>query len=475
MFRARDALREQRSPPSEPVRVNVLPGTYFLNETFTLGPEDSGTSIAPITYAGTGSGFSILSAGVEVSIPGSGQNLVAGQSERAPSGVVSIPLADSVGCGVTLRQVWGTDGTRRSITSTGVIQYSKFDGTTITPKPGTLPSWHNASSALASADALIFHSWTAALVAVKGPGSDGSSVVLAHKDGDHVYSASLNRYTLQNVVDPASMKAGQFAHDAGSCSLVYAPMEGETTIVLPKVHVALELLGNTSTASPGSREQGAPAFVEYVNFEGLNFTHTTGSVHGCRSTGTCDGQSFASERQSAVMLEVAKHVNFSRVAVAHTGNYGMTIGSGSSSVSVTRSHFFDLGVGGVRIGEPAHGAAPSGSDWEVANLVELADSVIEDGGHVIMMGCGVLLEQAHDNVVTHNTIRNMLYSGVSVGWDWTYEATSNRNNVVSYNDIYDIMQGQLSDGGCVYHLGRSPGTLIDHNVCSGVNSAGYGG
>ena len=54
-------------------------------------------------------------------------------------------------------------------------------------------------------------------------------------------------------------------------------------------------------------------------------------------------------------------------------------------------------------------------------------------------------------------------------------ATSDAGNTVSFNLIHDIFQGELSDGGCIYNLGRSPGTVIDNNVCHNSNAYGYGG
>ena len=58
---------------------------------------------------------------------------------------------------------------------------------------------------------------------------------------------------------------------------------------------------------------------------------------------------------------------------------------------------------------------------------------------------------------------------------WGYMATSDAGNTVSYNLLHDVFQGELSDGGCVYNLGRSPGTVIDHNVCHSSSAYGYGG
>jgi len=69
----------------------------------------------------------------------------------------------------------------------------------------------------------------------------------------------------------------------------------------------------------------------------------------------------------------------------------------------------------------------------------------------------------------------VFYTAVSTGWTWGYAATSDAGNLVSYNLLHDIFQGELSDGGCVYNLGRSPGTVIDHNVCHTSNPFAYGG
>lgn len=126
----------------------------------------------------------------------------------------------------------------------------------------------------------------------------------------------------------------------------------------------------------------------------------------------------------------------------------------------------------MRIG-PGAGGTVSATD--LTKAVEVSDCVIEDGGHVHREGCGVLLQAAQDCVVTHNSIGNLYYTGVSMGWTWSYTLTGkdeehgsvfffgqqspskfmlapssdNGNNEVSFNEIYDIGKGDLSDMGCV--------------------------
>ena len=59
--RARDLLRGL--PHDQPREVRLRAGTYRLKQTFTLGPEDSGTAEAPITYAPAEGDHVVLSGG----------------------------------------------------------------------------------------------------------------------------------------------------------------------------------------------------------------------------------------------------------------------------------------------------------------------------------------------------------------------------------------------------------------------------
>ena len=54
-------------------------------------------------------------------------------------------------------------------------------------------------------------------------------------------------------------------------------------------------------------------------------------------------------------------------------------------------------------------------------------------------------------------------------------ATSDCGQEVSFNHIHDIFQRELTDGGCIYNLGRSPGTRINNNLCHDVDAFAYGG
>ena len=66
--------------------------------------------------------------------------------------------------------------------------------------------------------------------------------------------------------------------------------------------------------------------------------------------------------------------------------------------------------------------------------------------------------------VTHNTIWNVPYSGISIGWGWSMYTNSVtcRRNSVTYNEVFDHLN-RCFDGGAVYTLGNQPGSVIKGN------------
>jgi hypothetical protein len=67
LARARDEIRRQKAAGAKgPFTVLVSAGAYLMTQTFTLGPEDSGTADAPVVYASGGAGSAVLIGGRKV-------------------------------------------------------------------------------------------------------------------------------------------------------------------------------------------------------------------------------------------------------------------------------------------------------------------------------------------------------------------------------------------------------------------------
>jgi hypothetical protein len=103
------------------------------------------------------------------------------------------------------------------------------------------------------------------------------------------------------------------------------------------------------------------------------------------------------------------------------------------------------------------------------------NTTIVGGGRLHPAAIGVLVMQSSGNRIEHNTISDLYYTGISVGWSWGYAPTTARDNRIANNRISRIGQEVLSDMGGIYTLGVSPGTVLEHNFISDVKSFTYGG
>ena len=242
--------------------------------------------------------------------------------------------------------------------------------------------------------------------------------------------------------------SGTFAHDFKQERLLYAPVDPGAA--------------PGSTVVPRLTELVRADAAHDVTLDSLTFQHAGIDFSGCfRQNSFCEFQSAAHQSSAALHWKNAERLALLNLTVRHTGGYGLWFDTGTRDSTVSASHFHDLGGGGVRM--------------TAAHNISLADSVLEDGGLIWRSASAVLMQTANVSLVTHNLIRKFYYTGISVGWSWGFASTPNFGSVISANEIHTIGQGELSDLGCIYHLGIDPGTIIEDNSCHDVVSYNYGG
>lgn len=278
------------------------------------------------------------------------------------------------------------------------------------------------------------------------------------------------RFTLENYPGALTM-AGEWYMD-NSGVILYIPREGEKIEEIkayaPVLEKLIEITGTEKKA------------IEGISFENISFCHT--AYHLAKSG--CEPEQAAASVSAAIELNYANNIGFTNCQIKHTAGYAIWFKRLCRGGHLIHSYLYDLGAGGVKIGEPI--LRDQGKS-EVTNNIIIDNNIIQSAGHLLPCGVGIAVLHASDNKVTHNDIGDILYSGISVGWTWGYNSDGPTekskgprrspalNNEIAYNHVHHIGWGELSDMGAVYTLGQSDGTHIHGNHIHDIYTFSYGG
>ena len=286
------------------------------------------------------------------------------------------------------------------------------------------------------------------------------------------YEASANRVTLdvppmKNDFDEPSDKRwyrldnvrsalgepGDWYLDTAAGELTYVPCVGEK----PAGCEAVAACHPHAVTVTGSED---------IVFRGIVFAH---GADWARAFGEFKFPQAAAFKTGTVQVEAARGIRFEDCAFLHTGATGLVLRRGSKDCAAERCEFSDLGAGGVRIGD---GYDYRESDGLTSGCT-VRNCLIEKGGRFEPAGVGVLICHARGSRIADNTIEDLYYSGISLGWGWSFKQTA-CENVIENNDIDRVGQKVLSDLGGIYTLSRQAGTVIRGNRVRNVTRARYG-
>jgi hypothetical protein len=327
-------------------------------------------------------------------------------------------------------QLW-VGSQRRGAARSPTMVFANVTATGLLAAPGQLhPSYANASDMLC----LTYQHWTAAVRQVRAVDAATGAIALDAQPAPMTGDAnSGSRYYLYNAPEYLSSGSGTFY--ATGIKIRYAPLASE----LSSFKAGPEVVA----ARPGLFELVMNNHTTDVTLEGVTFAHTDVDYATCFA-GTCALQSATWTVTASVHFEFSSNVRLSNVTIEHAGGYGLWFGPGTRNASFhgTRSPHFasaplgfrltracpcvgtggrivDLAAGGARVGE-AIGLEPVAASARTARDCTVADSVIEDGGHIFLAGMGVLVQAAANTTITHCDVSTFRQTGISVGWTWNY-------------------------------------------------------
>jgi Right handed beta helix region len=452
--------RARNLPKSAPIHVILRGGRYFQSKPLTLTKLDSGTTAAPVSWEAAPGESPVLSGGVI--LKGWTSTMINGRAAW------SLRLPQVASGKWWFRSLYGLDGRRRVRVRAPRTGFYTVDS--VEKRATDDDNWLNGRDRFfarpgdfgSAADALdsevvVLTQWCDNHLPVTS--FDPSTNFVTSSKFSVQNFAKGSRYWIENA-RWAMDQPGDWALNRKTGELLYLPLPGEditkSTLVAPSTQQLLTLDGTQN-----------------VKFRGIQFQHAEwwfpdGFVgEGMHADQLWSIQQAASTAGGAVYGNSIANVSFDQCTFAHVGAYGIQILGPSQGVQIRRSRFFDLGAGGISIGERV--GTKNLKDEEVSRDHVIADNVITGGGRIFTGTVAIFGGQLRRTQIVHNEISDFFYTGINLGWSWGFDGEAGRDNLIGWNRISNIGQNMLGDGACIYTLGVMPGTVIDNNVVSQSN------
>ncbi len=447
---AAEVAEARAESPERVVEVVISAGRYELEETLKLGESHSGKENAPVVWRGDGE---VILSGGKVLPP----------FREGAEGIWQTEVPDDL----HFEQLWVNQkrATRARFPNQGALDIIAVKETrenrsraehVIQLASDRLPTL-DAFGERGKVQGLIYHKWDSTRRAIESydPASGTLTTVGSPMKPWNKWDTE-SGIVLENAKSLMDA-AGEWFKDGNT--LYYIPRDGETIETTVSVAPRLEKLLSIDG-------KNAKELAEHMRFEGLNFSETSWVA----PEGGFDPEQAAASIGAVVEVRYAKDVVFDTCEVTRTANYGIWFRKGTVSCSVKNSRLSDLGAGGLRAGEKR---LPKETDR--CGKHRFLDNTITDGGHVFPCAVGIFIAQSGENFISHNEVSYLPYTGISVGWHWGYGDSAAKRNLIEANHVHHIGDGQLSDMGGIYTLGKSEGTIVKGNYIHHITSKTYGG
>ncbi|WP_427892121.1 right-handed parallel beta-helix repeat-containing protein [Kribbella sp. GL6] len=509
---AAQALVRARSATTD-VRVLLTGGTYELTAPLRFGTSDGGRNGHTVSWQSVPGQRAVLSGGSKIS------------NWKLTDPAKNIWSAD-VPAGTRSRQLY-VDGKLAQRTQLLLAESKKTRGSLVFSQRGLTvndPALAARIAALSNPGALEIEelgSFTDRYSPVHSV--DGNTLVMeqpAWDNNNFGYDTLKSPYArgaiyLNNAYELIS-GPNQWYLDSAKGKLFYRPADGRsmtsTDVRLPRLESLVQISGSYS----------AP--VQNLAFSNITFAHTTWNFpsgpqgyvdqqSGAHAVGeyakpadfltSCQNgcPEFEKTRNewhqipAAVQVSAAAHVSFDGNSFEQLGSVGLGLGMdpnahasgtgyGAAEIDVRGNSFTNSAASAIVVG----GVQPDAHhprDTRMTNHdVRIVGNTIAGVSKEYRDNAGILSTYVTRATITHNTLTDLPYDGIDIGWGWgindpggngyylkaglySYQPiyrtpTTFRENYVAYNLIHDTKQA-MHDGGSIYTLSASPGTVIERN------------
>ena len=201
---------------------------------------------------------------------------------------------------------------------------------------------------------------------------------------------------------------------------------------------------------------------------------------------------------ASIQIAAAQRITFEGDIFAHLGQYALGIGNdpnanlsgvglGTSDVTITRNVFTDLAGGAILAGGVRRDAHHPRDTRQINRQLIVSNNRIRSVSKAYRDNSAILSTYVEGATILHNDISDVPYDAIDIGYGWGmhdpggnpnyrvrmhgYDAkenlvydtpTTHRDVIVASNRVHGAKQF-FHDGGAIYNLSASPGTLITEN------------
>lgn len=484
---AREARRLDKATD---ICLRLESGTYNLNQPIIIRPEDNGTRIVA-------DGKVVISGGVKVS----------GWKKEGKYYVATVP--DFNGRPLEFRQMW-VNG-KKAVRARDVDDFEDMFRIRNIDKAKEIVYVPTAAvkkiKGAQYAEMVLHEMWCVANLRIKDIKIQGdSAAVTFHQPESHVHfmhpwpspmvttDGHNSPFYLTNAKELLD-KEGEWYLDARTSKLYYIPRKDEdmktAEVIVPAVETLLKVEGTPDTP------------VKDVTFEGITFSYATWmrpsvSGHAPLQAGMymieayklrpkmdrpngdhkLDNQGWVGRPASAVSLNCAENVSFSKCTFEHNASTGLDYHLYIRGGSVDRCTFRDIGGNGILAGSfgpeshEAHLPYAPADGRIICTGLSITNNLITDVTNEDWGCVGIGAGFVKDIKICDNEISDVSYTGISMGWGWNQQVCSMSNNLVSGNLIYHYAKHMYDTAG-IYTLGSQPHSFIENNVVRDIYTPTY--
>ena len=476
------------------VTIHLASGTYFLYEPLRLRPEDSG-----LTIAGNNA---VISGGLKIT----------NWKKQGKLMVADVP--DFNGRPIDFRQLWINGSKAVRARSVPVVFADGNDPFEQMPRIRTYDKKNHvlwvSKTAVSKilnapyAEMVLHEMWCTSNLRIKDLSVHGDSVAVTFHNPEakiqfeHPWPSPMTPNTghpspfyLTNAKELLD-EPGEWYHDIRTHKLYYMPRQGETVreAIVPVMETLVDVIGSAERP------------VRNITMKGVTFSHTTwmrpsekGHVPlqaGMYLTEAyklrpqidrpnnhkLDNQGWLGRANAAVELRYAEDVNFDGCRFEHLGGSGLDYVYACRRGTTTHCTFTDIAMNGYVCGSFSPEGLETHLPYAPTDFREVCtgQTVSNCDFHNVTnedWGC-VAIAAGYVNGITidHNTIHDVSYTGISLGWGWNRDLVCMKDNKVHANLIYNYAQHMYDCAG-IYTLGNQPGTVISENVVRDIARPSY--